>query len=125
MASYEFSPLPDSLADVLAGLVGACGDEGGVAPRGLDPGCMDELRDLGYLAEVRHYLDGNSYVRVAARGMRYERELADWASAREEERSAAEGAIRSASRREWAIGIIGALATIASGVIGYLMGLAS
>lgn len=126
MASYEFSKLPDDLSEALNWIIDRCGPLGeGVIPGAALEGMIRELQELGFISEARFYLNGECMVRVAPRGMRYFEELAVWEAEREAERRKAEDESRRASRREWAIGIVGALATLLSGLVGYLIGLSS
>lgn len=126
MASYEFSKLPDDLSEVLNWIIDRCGPLGeGVIPGVALEGMIRELRELGFISEARFYLNGECMVRVAPRGMRYFEELAVWEAERDAERRRSEDEARRASRREWAIGIVGALATLLSGLVGYLIGLSS
>lgn len=126
MASYEFSKLPDDLSEALNWINDRCGPLGeGVIPGAALEGMIRELRELGFISEARFYLNGECMVRVAPRGMRYFEELAVWEAERDAERRRSEDEARRASRREWAIGIVGALATVLSGLVGYLIGLSS
>lgn len=122
MSSYEFTPIPNELADALDRLAESCGPDGGMAPADVRQDAIDELRALGFLDDVRAYYDGDCRVRVAARGMRYRDELAAWEERRDEAGAAEERAGRRASRREWVIGILGVAATVFSGLAGYLIG---
>lgn len=123
MASYDFKPLPEGLASALDEIKRARDGSGWSLMDG--PGLLDEVRELEALGLLDHlsvYLDGSFSAHVTSKGGRYRDELSSWEADRERERLEELERERRASRREWAIGIAGAVATITASIISYFIG---